>query len=75
MPSPLRPGAETAAVITEVNKRRLNPFSRNNQLFKRLDEVRDGSEFTIVLHPHDFVKQMKQQIVGVHHYKTFLCQQ
>ncbi|KAK6012642.1 hypothetical protein OSTOST_22185, partial [Ostertagia ostertagi] len=75
MSSPLRPGVETAAVITEVNKRRLNPFSKNSQLFKRLDEIRDGSEFTIVLHPHDFVKQVKQKIVAVHHYKTFLCQQ
>ncbi|EYB87476.1 hypothetical protein Y032_0262g577 [Ancylostoma ceylanicum] len=75
MPSPIRPGVDTAVVITEVNKRRLNPFSKNDQLFKRLDEIRDGSEFTIVLQPHDFVKQMKQQILGVHHYKAYLCQQ
>ncbi|RCN39417.1 hypothetical protein ANCCAN_14656 [Ancylostoma caninum] len=75
MPSPIRPGLDTAVVITEVNKRRLNPFSKNDQLFKRLDEIRDGSEFTIVLQPHDFVKQMKQQILGVHHYKAYLCQQ
>ncbi|KAK5974905.1 hypothetical protein GCK32_008680 [Trichostrongylus colubriformis] len=75
MPSPLRPGFDTAVVITEVDKRRLNPFSKNNQLLKRLEEIRDGSEFTIVLHPHDFVKQIKQQIVAVHHYKAFLCQQ
>ncbi|WKY16687.1 hypothetical protein Q1695_001373 [Nippostrongylus brasiliensis] len=73
MPSPLRAGVDTAVVITEVNKRRLNPFSKNDQLFKRLEEIRDGSEFTIVLQPHDFVKQMKQQIVGVHHYKAYLC--
>lgn len=75
MPSPLRPGVETAVVITEVNNRRLNPFSKDDQLFKRLEEIRDGSEFTIVLHPHDFIKLLKQQIVGVHHYKVYLCQQ
>ncbi|ETN80312.1 hypothetical protein NECAME_02444 [Necator americanus] len=75
MASPIRCGVSTAAVITEVNKRRLNPFSKNDQLFKRLDEIRDGSEFTIVLHPHDFIKQMKQQILCVQHYKSFLCQQ
>ncbi|CAJ0609373.1 unnamed protein product [Cylicocyclus nassatus] len=74
MPSPIRSGMDTAVVITEVNKRRLNPFSKNDQLFKRLDEIRDGSEFTIVLHPHDFIKQLKQQILAVHHYKAFLCQ-
>ncbi|VDO95843.1 unnamed protein product [Heligmosomoides polygyrus] len=38
MPSPLRPGVETAVVITEVNNRRLNPFSKDDQLFKRLEE-------------------------------------
>ncbi|KHJ99871.1 hypothetical protein OESDEN_00145 [Oesophagostomum dentatum] len=75
LPSPIRPGMDTAVVITEVNKRRLNPFSKNDQLFKRLDEIRDGSEFSIVLHPHDFIKQMKQQILAVHHYKAYLCQQ
>ncbi|KJH46566.1 hypothetical protein DICVIV_07384 [Dictyocaulus viviparus] len=74
MPSPFRSGVDTAVVITEVNKRRLNPFSKNGQLFKRLDEIRDGSEFDIVLHPHDFIKQIKQQILSVHHYKAFLCQ-
>ncbi|KAE9415063.1 hypothetical protein Angca_001526, partial [Angiostrongylus cantonensis] len=74
MPSPFKPGMETPVVITEVNNRRLNPFSKNGQLFKRLEEVRDGSEFEIVLHPHDFIKLMKQQIVNFRHYKSFLCQ-
>ncbi|VDM60286.1 unnamed protein product [Angiostrongylus costaricensis] len=73
MESPFKPGMETAVVITEVNNRRLNPFSKNGQLFKRLEEIRDGSEFEIVLHPHDFIKLMKEQIVNFRHYKSFLC--
>uniref|UniRef100_A0A1I7WH05 Uncharacterized protein n=1 Tax=Heterorhabditis bacteriophora TaxID=37862 RepID=A0A1I7WH05_HETBA len=39
LPSPIKQDHFTAAVITEVAYRRLNPFAKNDQFFKRLDEV------------------------------------
>ncbi|GMT07460.1 hypothetical protein PENTCL1PPCAC_29634 [Pristionchus entomophagus] len=59
LPSLRDPSKMTPSAITDVNGKRLGLWSRNDELFRMLEGVRDGLEFTLTLQPHDFVKAVK----------------
>ncbi|KAF8355088.1 hypothetical protein PRIPAC_96711 [Pristionchus pacificus] len=59
VPSMKDPTKLTPAAITDVNGKRLGLWSRNDELLRVLESVRDGSEFTLTLQPYDFVKAVK----------------
>lgn len=59
VPSIKDPTKMTPSAITDVNGKRLGLWSRNDELFRVLESVRDGAEFTMTLQPHDFVKAIK----------------
>ncbi|GMT36616.1 hypothetical protein PFISCL1PPCAC_27913 [Pristionchus fissidentatus] len=56
------PAKMTPSAITDVNGQRLGLWSKNEELFRVLESVRDGAEFTLTIQPHDFVKSIKLAI-------------
>ncbi|GMR61783.1 hypothetical protein PMAYCL1PPCAC_31978 [Pristionchus mayeri] len=59
LPSLKDPSKMTPACITDVNGKRLGLWSRNDELFRALECVRDGLEFTLTIQPYDFIKSVK----------------
>ena len=59
-------------MITEVNGIPLNPFATNEQFYKRIVTLNNGSEIRLVTHPYDFIKLIKQQLKNMKNVKKFL---
>ncbi|KAH7728264.1 hypothetical protein AAVH_04508 [Aphelenchoides avenae] len=76
LPSRLPPyiygSSDVPAVITEVNNVPLNPFACNDSLYHRLERQPPGTSFTVIVHPHDLVKNLKQQLKSLKNYKKFI---
>ncbi|CAJ0583607.1 unnamed protein product, partial [Mesorhabditis spiculigera] len=72
LPAYFDAGKDTPAVITEVNHRRLNPYSRDAEFEKRLISVWPGQSFTITLQPYDFIRELKRQLRKIPYYTYYL---
>jgi hypothetical protein len=59
-------------VITEVNGIPLNPFATNEQFYKRIEKLTNGSEIRIIIQPYDFCKLIKQQLKSIKNLKHYL---
>ena len=64
--------SEVASVITEVDGIPLNPFAINEQFYRRVEKVPNGSEVKLVIQPHDFVKLVKKQLKTTKNLKKFV---
>ncbi|KAI1724440.1 hypothetical protein Ddc_05677 [Ditylenchus destructor] len=60
---------EVPAVITEVDGIPLNPFAKNEQFFQRLERFSQGTVFTVIIHPLDFVDALKDSLKLNKNYK------
>lgn len=52
----------TMPTITEINNKVLNPFATNEQPIERISEIANGQQFDVILHPSDFVSQLKAEM-------------
>ncbi|CAH0561998.1 unnamed protein product [Brassicogethes aeneus] len=59
-------------VLTEINGRPLNLFFKKNQVRDRLNAV--GRDISILVQPHDLVKQLKKQMKCLKNYKDYILQ-
>uniref|UniRef100_A0A914RBC0 Uncharacterized protein n=1 Tax=Parascaris equorum TaxID=6256 RepID=A0A914RBC0_PAREQ len=50
------------ACVTHFNGRPLSLFSKNDELLSLIDTVPPMSEFTLIIQPYDFMKEIKREI-------------
>uniref|UniRef100_A0A915BPM0 PDZ domain-containing protein n=2 Tax=Parascaris TaxID=6254 RepID=A0A915BPM0_PARUN len=55
-------GAICSACVTHFNGRPLSLFSKNDELLSLIDTVPPMSEFTLIIQPYDFMKEIKREI-------------
>ncbi|XP_076335983.1 uncharacterized protein LOC143239071 [Tachypleus tridentatus] len=64
--------AQSNWVLTEINHRPLNLFSKNSEIQDRLNAV--GKDISILVQPYDFIKIVKKQLKGLRNYKEYIVQ-
>lgn len=62
----------TTWYLTEINGRPLNLFFKDNEVRDRLNAV--GKEISILVQPHDFIKQIKKHLKSIRSYKDYIVQ-
>ncbi|KAK6635793.1 hypothetical protein RUM44_001047 [Polyplax serrata] len=62
----------TTWFLTEINGRPLNLFFKDSEVRDRLNAV--GKEISILVQPHDFIKQIKKQLKNMRGYKDYIVQ-
>ncbi|KAL0269699.1 UNVERIFIED_CONTAM: hypothetical protein PYX00_007339 [Menopon gallinae] len=62
----------TTWFLTEINGRPLNLFFKDNEVRDRLNAV--GKDISILVQPHDFIKQIKKNLKNFRSYKDYIVQ-
>ncbi|XP_071168867.1 uncharacterized protein [Mytilus edulis] len=57
--------------ITEINNRPLNLSFKGNEIEAKLNAV--GKDISIVVHPSDFIKELKRQLKKMRNFKDFMA--
>ncbi|XP_052101427.1 uncharacterized protein LOC127735318 [Mytilus californianus] len=57
--------------ITEINNRPLNLSFKGNEIEAKLNAV--GKDISIVVHPSDFIKELRRQLKKMRNFKDFLA--
>lgn len=65
-------GAISSACVTHFNGRPLSLFSKNDELLNLIETVPLMSEFTLIIQPYDFMKEIKREIKKMKNYGAFI---